>query len=161
MNLVDSLLQALPEGVIPLVPMRAGDLHPGERRPLTVQRARSIAAVLHALIHSSPLGVVLQTDAQAEEPGNRRGLSDQGTLASLEWPGVANIQMCHVQCRGVSRFRIDGELIDGYPFLAARVRELPGDSALRRSDQLPIASTRAISSATHCAIAEGASIGRK
>jgi ATP-dependent Lon protease len=55
---------ALPEGVIALVPMRNVVLFPHVLVPITVSRAKSVAAVAHALQSGSALGIVLQRDPQ-------------------------------------------------------------------------------------------------
>ena len=55
----DVKLPALPEGVIALVPMRNVVLFPHALVPITVGRAKSIAAVQHAKNTGALLGIVL------------------------------------------------------------------------------------------------------
>ncbi len=110
---------ALPEGVIALVPMRNVVLFPHVLMPISVGRAKSIAALQYALQASAPLGIVMQKDAQVDDPG-RDALCDMGTLANVVRHIGAADELQHAVCQGVQRFRI-AELVAGYPFLAARV----------------------------------------
>ena len=112
-------LPELPEGVIPIVPMRNVVLFPHVLMPITVGRARSIAAVQHALNSGTALGIVLQRDAQVDDPG-RDALCDVGTIAKVVHQMSSANELRHAVCQGVQRFRIDS-LVEGYPFLAARI----------------------------------------
>ena len=122
----------LPEGVIALVPMRNVVLFPHVLVPISVGRAKSIAAVQHAQQSGAMLGIVLQKDAQVDDPG-RDALCDVGTLAKLVHHEVAGGELRHALCQGVLRFRIK-ELVEGYPFLAARIE---------RIEEAPVVSTQA------------------
>ena len=115
-------LTALPEGVVALVPMRNVVLFPHVLMPIAVGRAKSIAAVQHALRSGSALGIVLQKDAQIDDPG-RDALCDVGTLAKVLQHVEASDQLHHAVCQGLQRFRIEA-LVEGYPFLAARVQRI-------------------------------------
>jgi ATP-dependent Lon protease len=110
----------LPDGVIALVPMRNVVLFPHVLVPITVGRAKSVAAVAHALQSGSALGIVLQRDAQADDPG-REALCDVGTVAKIVQHVEAKEHLHHAVCQGLQRFRIE-TLVEGYPFLAARVQ---------------------------------------
>lgn len=112
----------LPEGVIALVPMRNVVLFPHVLVPISVGRAKSIAAVQHAQQGGAMLGIVLQKDAQVDDPG-REALCDVGTLAKLVHHELAGGELRHALCQGVLRFRIK-ELVEGYPFLAARIERI-------------------------------------
>ncbi|MDO9313561.1 MAG: endopeptidase La [Burkholderiaceae bacterium] len=109
----------LPQGVIALVPMRNVVLFPHVVMPVTVGRLKSIAAVQHALQAGSMVGVVLQKDPAIDDPG-RSALSDVGTCAKIVQHVEAKEDVHHAVCQGMQRFRLD-ELVEGYPFLAARV----------------------------------------
>ena len=109
----------LPAGVIALVPMRNVVLFPHALMPIAVGRTKSVAAVMHALKSGSALGIVLQKDAQVDDPG-REALCDVGTVAKVLQHVQASEQMHHVICQGTQRFRIEA-LVEGHPFLAARV----------------------------------------
>ena len=110
---------ALPSDVLPLVPVRNLVLFPGTVMPVTMGRPRSIAAAQMAVRAERPIGVVLQREAEAEEPGpvdlhriGRVGL----ILRYVTGPEGSH----HVICQGQQRFRIL-EYVGGRPFLAARV----------------------------------------
>jgi ATP-dependent Lon protease len=113
---------SLPEGVIALVPMRNVVLFPNVLMPIAVGRAKSIAAVQHAMASGTALGIVLQKDAQVDDPG-REALCEVGTVAKVLQHVQANEQLHHAVCQGVQRFRIEA-LVEGYPFLAARVQRI-------------------------------------
>ena len=113
----------LPEGVIALVPMRNLVLFPHVLMPVSVGRAKSIAAVQHVLRTGAALGIVLQKDPKVDDPG-RDALCDIGTIAKVVQHVDSNRQLHHAVCQGVQRFRIE-ELVEGYPFLAARVLLIP------------------------------------
>jgi len=116
----DVKLPALPEGVIALVPMRNVVLFPHALVPITVGRAKSIAAVQHAKNTGALLGIVLQRDERVDDPG-REALWDVGTTAKVVQYVDSDEQLRHALCQGVGRFRIEA-LVEGYPFLAARVQ---------------------------------------
>ncbi|MBX9793533.1 MAG: LON peptidase substrate-binding domain-containing protein, partial [Burkholderiaceae bacterium] len=110
----------LPQGVIALVPMRNVVLFPHVVMPITVGRMKSIAAVKHALQAGAMLGIVLQKDPVIDDPA-RHELCDVGTLAKVVQHVEASEDVHHAVCQGMQRFRIE-ELVEGYPFIAARVR---------------------------------------
>lgn len=112
----------LPEGVVALVPMRNVVLFPHVLMPIAVGRPKSIAAVLHALQAKAPLAIVLQKDAQIDDPG-RDALCDVGTLAQVVQHAAPKEELHHAVCQGLQRFRLI-ELVEGYPFLAARIERI-------------------------------------
>src|SRR6185312_16470327 len=59
----------LPADALPILPIRNSILFPGVVIPLSVARPRSLAAIQHAVRNKSPLGVLLQRDAEMSEPG--------------------------------------------------------------------------------------------
>ena len=109
----------LPPGVIAIVPMRNVVLFPHMLMPISVGRVKSVAALMHAMQGNCPFGVVLQHDANVDDP-ERAALCDVGTLARVVQQSEATQQVHHAVVQGVQRFRLD-ELVEGYPFLAARV----------------------------------------
>ncbi|MES2229139.1 MAG: endopeptidase La [Pseudomonadota bacterium] len=113
----------LPEGVVALVPMRNVVLFPHVLMPISVGRARSIAAVQHSVGAKARLGIVLQKDPRVDDPG-RDALCDVGTMAEVVQHIDSGGQMHHAVCQGVQRFRIEA-LVEGYPFMAARVQLIP------------------------------------
>jgi ATP-dependent Lon protease len=121
----------LPPGVVALIPMRNLVLFPHVLAPVNVGRAKSIAALEHALAAGVAVGIVLQKDPREDDPG-LDGLHAVGTLAKvvhhIEPPQQQNVH--HTVCQGTQRFRITGPA-EGYPFLAARIEPIaePGDSS--------------------------------
>ncbi|MBK5204738.1 MAG: endopeptidase La [Polaromonas sp.] len=116
----ESKFPTLPEGVIALVPMRNVVLFPHTLVPIAVGRPKSIAAVQHAQNTGGVLGIVLQRDERVDDPG-REELWDVGTTAKVVQHVGSDEELRHALCQGLGRFRIES-LVDGYPFLAARVQ---------------------------------------
>ncbi|MBA4143525.1 MAG: endopeptidase La [Nitrosospira sp.] len=112
----------LPQDVIALVPMRNVVLFPHVLMPIIVGRAKSVAAVEHVLRSNAPLGIVLQKDAAVDDPG-LDALFNMGTVANVVRHLTSGEGLRHAVCQGLERFCIE-ELVDGYPFLAARIRRI-------------------------------------
>ncbi|SFF09527.1 endopeptidase La [Nitrosomonas sp. Nm166] len=112
----------LPADVIALVPMRNVVLFPHVLMPITVGRVKSIATVEHALQSKAPIGIVLQKDAAVDDPG-LEALCSIGTIANVVRHIASDDGTHHAVCQGVERFQIE-EIIEGYPFIAARVKRL-------------------------------------
>jgi ATP-dependent Lon protease len=112
----------LAEGVIALVPMRNVVLFPHALVPIAVGRPKSIAAVQHVKNTGGLLGLVLQRDDGMDDPG-REDLWEVGTTAKVMQHVGADEHLRHALCQGVGRFRIQA-LVEGYPFMAARVQFL-------------------------------------
>lgn len=111
-------LPPLPDDVIALIPMRNVVLFPHVLMPISVGRPKSTAALEHVLSEKVPIGIVLQKNQMVEDP-SREDLCDMGTQADvLRYIGV-NEGVHQAICRGRQRIRLL-ELVDGYPFLAAR-----------------------------------------
>jgi ATP-dependent Lon protease len=122
MTSADEKPTPLPEDVVALVPMRNVVLFPQVLMPITVGRAKSLAAVRHALQDGAPLGIVLQKDARVDEPG-RDELCAVGTLASVLRQVTGADGQIHAVCHGLQRFRLL-ELVPGNDFLAARIERI-------------------------------------
>jgi ATP-dependent Lon protease len=110
------------DGLI-ILPVRNVVVFPGIVVPLTIGRDRSIAAAQEATRSELPLGVVLQRDGSVEHPGPA-DLYRVGASATILRYVTGADQVHHLICQGQQRFRI-GELLDGYPFLVARVELFP------------------------------------
>jgi ATP-dependent Lon protease len=119
--IMESRSAPLPEGVVAIVPVRNVVLFPSVLLPISVGRAKSIAAMQYALQAKAPLGIVLQKDPRVDDPAGD-DLYPIGTLANLVHHVVAGDQQ-HAVCQGVQRFRIK-ELVEGHPFLAARIERI-------------------------------------
>jgi ATP-dependent Lon protease len=116
----------LPPDVIALVPMRNVVLFPHVLMPITVGRAKSIAAVEYALDSSTQIGIVLQKDPAVDDP-DPDALFGMGTVVNIVRHLSSADGLRHAVCQGVERFSIE-EPVGGYPFLAARIRRI-GDPA--------------------------------
>jgi ATP-dependent Lon protease len=113
----------LPDDIVPLVPMRNLVLFPQVLAPVTIGRPRSVAAVAQAAATRAPLAVVLQKNAEQDDPA-LADLCGVGTLASVMRQTRAEPGQIHVVCQGVQRVRVLA-LVEGHPFLAARIERLP------------------------------------
>jgi ATP-dependent Lon protease len=109
----------LPEDALIIVPVRNVVLFPGMVFPLTVGRERSRAALHEAARLQRPLGVLLQSKPEVNQPGPA-DLHSVGTMASVLRYITAPDGAHHAICRGVKRFRVL-QFLEGYPFMAARV----------------------------------------
>ena len=110
----------LPEDALIIVPVRNVVLFPGMVFPLTVGREQSRSAVQEAVRLQRPLGILLQSKPETDEPGPD-DLHWVGTSASILRYITAPDGMHHAICKGVSRFRVL-QFLDGYPFTVARVQ---------------------------------------
>src|SRR5437773_7486277 len=112
----------LPEDALIIVPVRNVVLFPGMVIPLTVGRERSRAAAQEAARLQRPLGVLLQSKTEVEEPGPD-DLHWVGTTANVLRYITAPDGSHHAICKGLNRFRVL-QFLDGYPFTVARVQLL-------------------------------------
>jgi len=113
---------SLPADAVVILPVRQAVLFPGTMLPLALGRPASIAAAQEAARQDRKVGVVLQKDPRADDPG-AADLYGIGTLAEILRYVTAPDGSHHVVCRGVRRFRAL-EFLPGYPFLAAKVEEI-------------------------------------
>ncbi len=123
----------LPEGIVALVPMRNAVLFPHGMLPLAVGRAASVAALDHVVRHGGLLGIVLQRDAQVDEPA-RDGLCDVGTLARVLQQADGGDGQKHAMCQGLQRFRL-GPLLPGHAFLAAQAIPIDEPAAVTAASE--------------------------
>src|SRR3954463_6615166 len=72
----------LPEGLIPVLPLRDAVLFPGVVIPLTVGRERSLAAAQYAVRTKSQIAVLLQKLADVNDP-KAADMHDIGTVADV------------------------------------------------------------------------------
>src|SRR5258708_517074 len=92
---------------------------PGMILPIALGREGSIAAAQLAAKAKRPIGVLLQRNPEAEQPGPN-DLCLVGTVASILRYITTPDGTHHVICQGQQRFRVV-EYLEGYPFLVARV----------------------------------------
>ncbi|MDE2367115.1 MAG: LON peptidase substrate-binding domain-containing protein, partial [Betaproteobacteria bacterium] len=102
--------------------MRNVVLFPHVLTAVTVGRAKSIAALEHALRANAPLGIVLQRDPAVDDPG-LDALFNMGTVVNVVRHLASSDGLRHAVCQGIERFSIE-DLVEGYPFLAARIRHI-------------------------------------
>jgi ATP-dependent Lon protease len=105
-----------------LLPVRQTVLFPGMVLPLAIGRPASIAAAQEAVRREQPLGILLQIDPAAEDPGPEQ-VYRVGTAAQILRYVTAADGTHHVVAQGLRRFRVI-EFLAGFPFLAARVEEI-------------------------------------
>nr|WP_051953194.1 endopeptidase La [Methylocapsa aurea] len=109
----------MPADALIIIPVRNVVLFPGHVTPITIGRERSVAAAQQALRDQRQVGILMQRDPEAADPGP----SDMHRLG-----GVANIIRYitgadganHIICQGDQRFQVV-EFLPGWPFLVARV----------------------------------------
>jgi ATP-dependent Lon protease len=97
-------------------------LFPGTVLPITLGRQRSVVAAQTAMRLNRTVGLVLQRDAEIDDP-IPVDLHRTGTEASLLRYVTSPDGGHHAICQGERRYRIL-EFLDGYPFLAARVERV-------------------------------------
>jgi len=112
-------LRALPDDAVILLPVRNVVLFPGIVAPITVGRERSRAAAQEALRQERPIGILLQTNPEINEPGPD-DLHWVGTTASV-LRYVTTDGAHHAIVKGLKRFRVL-QFLEGYPFPVARVQ---------------------------------------
>ena len=119
---VESPIPEIPEDAIIVLPVRNVVLYPGIVLPLTVGRKASVAAAQEAARNERPIGVVLQRDAEVENP-KPEDLYGVGAVASILRYVTGSDKAHHLICQGEERFRVK-EFLSGYPFLVARIERL-------------------------------------
>ncbi|OGA32987.1 MAG: endopeptidase La [Betaproteobacteria bacterium RIFCSPLOWO2_12_FULL_62_13b] len=110
---------AMPDDALIIVPVRNMVLFPGMILPITIGRDSSIAGTQQAVKAERPIGIVLQRNTEIDRPG-LEDLSLVGTRANVLRYVTTPDGTHHIICQGQQRFRVV-ELLEGYPFLVARV----------------------------------------
>jgi ATP-dependent Lon protease len=118
----------IPGDALILVPVRNVVLFPGVVAPITIARAKSIAAAQQALREQRPVGIVLQRNPELEDPGPD-DLYRVCTVANIIRYVTGPDETHHIICQGVQRARIL-EFVPGTPFLGARVLHIPEPSTI-------------------------------
>ena len=136
--------RSLPEDALIILPVRNVVLYPGIMLPLALGRPKSIAAAQEAARSERPLGVVLQRQADAEDPGQDE-MHQVGTIAAILRYITAPDGQHHIVVQGQQRFRVR-EFLSGYPFMAARIERIeePEDSDAEQQARLVLLKQRAI-----------------
>ena len=110
----------LPDDALIIVPVRNFVLFPGLVMPLAMGRERSVAAAQEAVRLQRPLGILLQSKPDVDEPGPD-DLHWVGTSANVLRYITAPDGSHHAICKGIRRFRVL-QFLEGYPFTVARVQ---------------------------------------
>jgi ATP-dependent Lon protease len=113
----------LPSDALAIVPVRNFVLFPGVVMPVSIGRARSIAAAQQAVREQRPIGILMQRDPTTEDPG-APDMHSVGTIANVARYITAPDGGHHLICQGDQRFQIV-EFLDGWPFLVARILRIP------------------------------------
>src|SRR5215471_14259744 len=113
----------LPSDALVIVPVRSFVLFPGVVMPVSVGRARSIAAAQQAVREQRPIGILMQRHPETESPGPL-DMHRMGTVANVARYITAPDGGHHLICQGDQRFQVI-EFLEGWPFLVARVLRIP------------------------------------
>ncbi len=119
----DTNTARIPDDALIIVPVRNIVLFPGIVAPITIARAKSIAAAQQALREQRPVGILLQRDAEVNDPGPE-DLYRVCTIANIVRYITGHDETHHVICQGVSRARVL-DYLPGTPFPVARVQNIP------------------------------------
>nr|AEQ20486.1 ATP-dependent protease La [uncultured bacterium CSL142] len=120
--------KSVPEDALILLPVRNFVLFPGLILPIAIGRQASRAAAQEAVRAQRPIGVLLQSKPDVDEPGPD-DLHWVGTTANVLRYITAPDGSHHAICQGQQRFRIL-EFLDGYPFPVARVEQIAQSDTL-------------------------------
>ena len=116
-------LPPLPADALIIVPVRNTVLFPGLVLPITLGRPKSIAAAQQAMREQRQVGILLQRSADVDDP-TAIDMHRMGTVANVVRYITAPDGTNHIVCQGEQRFQI-GEYLSGWPFLVARVVQIP------------------------------------
>src|SRR6201998_1884570 len=122
----DTTAIRIPDDALIIVPGRNIVLFPGVIAPITIARAKSIAAAQQALREQRPVGILLQRSEDIDDPGPS-DLHRVCTIANIVRYITGHDETHHVICQGVSRARVL-DFLPGTPFLVARVQNIPEPS---------------------------------
>ncbi|RXF75595.1 endopeptidase La [Hansschlegelia zhihuaiae] len=121
----------LPSDGLIILPVRGAVLFPNLIAPFAIGRPRSVAAIQQAIREERQIGIVMQRDPEAEEPGPD-DLYGVGTVANIVRYITAPDGSHHIVAQGVERMRVL-DYFPGTPFPVARVLRLP-ESETRSSE---------------------------
>src|SRR5262245_12829337 len=116
-------IKPLPADAMIIMPVRNFVLFPGVVMPVTIGRAKSIAAAQQAVREQRQIGVLMQRDASVEDP-SPVDMHRMGTVANIVRYVTAPDGGHHLICQGEQRFQIL-EFLGGWPFFVARVLGIP------------------------------------
>ena len=117
----DGAVALAPDTLI-ILPVRHFVLFPGTVLPLALGRPKSIAAAQEAVRQGRQVGIVMQRDAEQDDPAAGE-LHRTGTIANVLRLVTAADGSHHLIAQGEQRFRIT-EFVRETPFFAARVERI-------------------------------------
>ncbi len=117
----------LPSDALVIVPVRNLVLFPGHVVPITVGRARSVAAAQQAVRDQRPVGILMQRSPETAEP-TTADMYRFGVIANIVRYITGPDGTHHLVCQGDQRFQVV-EFLDGWPFFVARVLRIPEPDA--------------------------------
>ena len=115
--------EPIPSDALIILPVRNAVLFPHLIAPFSIGRPKSIAAVQQAVREERPIGVLLQRDAEIDDPTPDQ-LHRVGTVANIVRYMTAPDGSHHIVCQGVQRMRVL-DFLPGTPFPTARVLHIP------------------------------------
>ncbi len=122
----------LPDDAMIILPVRNLVLFPGLILPITIGRQMSRAAAQEATRLQRPVGVLLQSKPEVDEP-RPEDMHWVGTTANVLRYVTGHDGAHHLICQGEQRFRVL-QFLEGYPFRAARVEMIADAKAAVDSD---------------------------
>jgi len=105
-------------------------LFPGLIAPLTLGRQESMLAAQEAVRTQKPMGLLLQRNAETEQPAST-DLYTVGTTATILRYVTTPDGAHNLVVQGDKRFRV-AEFLEGHPYMAARAEMLPDPSPVNR-----------------------------
>jgi ATP-dependent Lon protease len=121
-------MRPVPADALIIVPVRNTVLFPSQVLPITIGRPRSIAAAQQALRDQRQVGILMQRNAEADDPAPI-DMHRMGTVANVVRYITAPDGSHHLVCQGDQRFQVT-EFLGGWPFFVARVLRIPEPDAL-------------------------------
>ena len=109
-----------PEDVLIILPVRNLVLFPGVVLPVSIGRDKSLAAAQEAVRTQRRIGLLLQTDPGADDPGPEQ-LHRVGTVATVVRFITAPDGTHHLICHGEQRFSVL-DFVSAEPFPVARIQ---------------------------------------
>jgi ATP-dependent Lon protease len=113
----------LPPDALIVVPVRGMVLFPATVLPITLARPRSIMAAQRAVREQTPVGIVMQRNAEVADP-LPIDLHRMGTVATIVRYITAPDGTNHIICQGEQRFRVL-DYLTGWPFFVAKTERIP------------------------------------
>jgi len=119
----DKGLPPVPPDAMIVVPVRNFVLFPGMVMPITIGRAKSVAAAQEAVREQRQVVILKQRDPEVNEP-TAIDMHRVGTAANVVRYITAPDGGNHLVCQGEERVQIV-EFLGGWPFMVARVLRIP------------------------------------